>query len=202
MLQKGGGRVSLWKWLTATYDGTNGDRVRIDGSTNSLQFVGYEHHEIHSGSHYYVAGYQDLSINNVLDFTWQMPNTAKWIHWTWKISVESETLWQIYENVVATNPLAGSITPFNSNRNSGNTSATTMKYEVQANLAAANADTDVTGGTLIASGIAGSGKDAGDASRENEKVLDQNILYCLRATANTAGFVNFDMQWYEHEDKH
>ena len=196
--------MSSWKLLTGRWGSGAGetDEVRIDASTNTLQTIEYEHHEIHSGSHYFVIGYQDLANGNVLDFTWQMPNTTKWIHWTWEISTESEVLWQVYENVVATNPLAVAVTPYNSNRNSGNTSGTTMKYELQANLAAANADTDVSGGTLLMSGISGAGKDAGEADRGHELELDQAILYCLRATANAAGYINFAMQWYEHEDRH
>jgi hypothetical protein len=178
------------------------DQVRIDASTNSLQTVGYEHHEIHSGSHYFVCGYQDLANGNVLDFTWQMPNTAKWIHWNWKISTESEFLWQIYEGVTATNPLANSIIPKNSNRNSENVSGTIMKFELQATLAAANTDTSVGGAELLESGLSGAGKDAGNAVRQNELVLKEGALYCMRAEANAAGFVNFDMQWYEHTDKH
>jgi len=156
------------------------------------------HHEIHEGDHYFIQSYQDLAINNVLDFTWQMPNTAVRIHWEWQISVESETLWQIYETVVATNPLDNAITPLNNDRDSANTSDTTMKYEVQANLAAANADTDVSGGLLIGSGIAGSGRDAGFDSREKEILMKTNGLYCLRATATAAGYINFNMEWYEH----
>jgi hypothetical protein len=76
-----------------------------------------------------------------------------------------------------------------------------MKYEVQANLAAANADTAVGGAVLISSGISGAGKDAGGASRQNELIMKQNTLYCLRAEANAAGYINFNMQWYEHTDK-
>ena len=177
------------------------DDVRIDASTNSLQTVDYEHHEIHAGSHYFVVGYQDLSINNVLDFTWQMPDTAVWTHWTWSISPESETLWQVYEGAVATNPLTA-VTPYNSNRNSANASGTTMRSDLHANLSAANDDTDVSGATLLASGIVGSGRDGGEAQRSHEIILDQNGLYCLRATASAAGYVNFEMQWYEHTDKH
>ena len=195
--------MSIWKLITGRWGSGDGevDDVRIDSSTNSLQTVDYEHHEIHSGSHYFVVGYQDLANGNVLDFTWQMPDTTKYIHWTWKITTESETLYQVYENVIATNPLTA-ITPLNSNRNSGNTSDTTMKFDLHANLTAANADTDVSGGTLIASGISGAGKDAGAAARSHEIILDRNILYCLRATASSAGYVNFEMQWYEHTDKH
>jgi len=193
--------MSFWKTIAGLISDTVARTVRVDASTHALEIIQYEHHEIHGGSHYFVVGYQNLAINNVLDFTLQMPNTTKWIHWTWKISTESETLWQVYENVVATNPLANVITPFNSNRNSANTSSTTMRYELQANLAAANADTNVAGSTLIESGISGAGKDAGDESRNNELILDQNILYCLRATATAAGYINFRMEWYEHTNK-
>ena len=78
-----------------------------------------------------------------------------------------------------------------------------MKYEVQTNLAAANADTDVSGATLIESGISGTGRlMGGNTGRNNEIILKQNTLYCLRATATAASYINFSMQWYEHTDKH
>ena len=174
--------------------------LRLDKATNSIQTIEYEHHEIHAGSHFFVAGVQDLSINEVLDFTWQMPNTTKWIHWTWKIDTQAETAWYIYENVIATNPLANAITPFNSNRNILTGSGTTMKYELQANLAAANGDTNVAGATLLESGISGGGKTAGNDVRSNELILKQGALYCLRAVATAAGYIDFIMNWYEHTD--
>ncbi len=183
------------------YDSVTGNEIGIDDSTGSIQTIVYEHHEIHSGSHYFVSGYQDLSINNVLQFTWQMPDTTKWIHWTWSISTESEVLWQVYEGATINSALANSITPLNSNRNSSNTSGTTMNYELHANLAAANGDVTVSAADIIESGISGAGKDAGQSVRSNELVLLQNGLYVLRATATAAGFVNFNMQWYEHTDK-
>lgn len=176
--------------------------VPLDSSTNSLMTVAYEHHEVHSGSHFFVVNYQDLSINNVLDFTWLMPNTTKWTHLTWSLVTEAETLWQVYEGAVATNPLANAVTPRNNNRNSATTSGTTMKFELQTNLAAANADTDVSGATLLEQGISGAGRASGNAMRTNEIILKQNTLYCLRATATAAGYINFDMQWYEHTNKH
>jgi hypothetical protein len=194
--------MSLWKLLSARWGSGAGETadVRIDASTSSLQTVVYEHHEIHSGSHFFVVSYEDLAINRVLEFTWQMPNTTEWIHWTWSISTENETLWQVYENGAVINPLANLVTPLNSNRNSAHASATTMRYEVHANLAAANVDTNIGGATLIESGISGAGRDAGVGLRSNELVLDQNILYVLRATATVAGYINFNMQWYEHVD--
>jgi hypothetical protein len=186
-------------------EGKTGDATyqvpRLDVATHALETIGYEHHEIHSGSHYFVQNYQDLAQNNVLDFTWLMPNTTKWTHWVWKIATESETLWQFYESAVATNPLANTITIYNNNRNSVNTSGTTMKYELHANLAAANADTAIGAATLLKQGIVGAGKDSGTEQRDKELVLKQNTLYCLRITATAAGYVDYDMEWYEHTDK-
>lgn len=182
-------------------DDTTLRTLRVDPSTNSLQTISYEHHEIHGGSHYFVRGVQDLTINQVLGFTFQTPNTAKWIHWTWEIDTESEAAWAIYEGVAVITPLANAVTPYNNNRNSANTSGAILKYEKHANLAAANAKTNVGGATLLSSGISGAGKDAGRASRQNELILKQNTIYCLRGTASAAGYINFDMNWYEHTDK-
>jgi hypothetical protein len=171
----------------------------VDGVTTAIRTVAYEHHEIHSGSHYFVSSYADLAINHVLQFTWQMPDTTKWIHWTWSIDTEAETLWQIYEGGTITNPLANAFTPLNNNRNSSNTSGTTMRYEDHANLANANGDVDVSGALLLATGITGAGKtSSGNDERSNEIILKQNTLYVLRATATAAGYIDFNMQWYEH----
>lgn len=181
--------------------GQFGDWPIYDGATSAVQTIEYEHHEIHGGSHFFVVGYQDLSINQVLDFTWLMPNTTKRIHWTWEIQTESETLWQVYEAATATNALANSVTPLNNDRNSSATSVTTLKYEVQTNLTAANGDTNVEEATLIESGISGAGKSSGDTARNREIIMKQNTLYCLRATATAAGYINFKMSWYEHTNR-
>ena len=177
-------------------------RMKNDGATDALMIVEYEHHEIHSGSHYFVHGFVDIpGANDVLDFTWQMPNTTKWIHWNWSIGFTKGITWYVYEGAVATNGLANTITPMNSNRNSSNTSGTVMKYEVQVDLAAANTDTDVTSATIIASGKDGDNRTAGAANRANEIMMKQNTLYCFRAVATAAFTMNFDMQWYEHTNK-
>ena len=173
----------------------------VDEATNTLQTIDYAHHEIHGGSHYFATGVVTLPLNDVLDFTWVMPNTTKWIHWIWKLDTSSEMAWYVYEGAVITNALANTVTPVNSNRNSENVSGTVMKYEIQADLDAANADTNVTGATLLKSGISGSGRTVGGDSRDYELILKQNTIYCLRAVANVAGYIDFDMEWYEHTNK-
>ena len=61
------------------------------------------------------------------------------------------------------------------------------------------ADTAVAGATIIAHGIAGSKGDAGFSERTSELMMKNDTIYCLRAVANAAGYVNFHMTWYEHE---
>jgi len=197
--------MSVWKLLTARWGSGSGeiDDVRIDAVSSSLQTITTAHHEIHDGDHYFVFGAQDLAVNNVLDFTWQMPDSTTWIHWLWDIDSEGEMLWRVYEGATIINPLANTATPLNSNRNSNNTSVTTMRYEIQTDLTAANADTSVGGATLISSGTTGSGKKLGGvASRDSELILKQNTVYCMRAIANEAGYINYQMQWYEHANHH
>ena len=194
--------ASDWEFDGTTWVKKNSGAV--DSTTNARTTIEYEHHEIHSGSHYTVHGFLDIpGANDVLDFTWQMPNTTKWTHWIWEIDVDSGIAWYIYMDAVATNPLANTITPINSNHNfiASKPSATTMKYEIQVDLAAANADTAVGAATLVASGKIGDKQSGGNAGRSHEKVLKQGALYCLRAVATAAGYINFNMNWYEHTNK-
>jgi len=192
--------------LKTSMYGKTGDTTfqvpRIDRPTHTLQTIEYEHHEIHAGSHFFVKNYQTLSINQVLDFTFVTPNTTKWTHFLWDLATESQTNWLIYEGATITNALANALTPLNSDRNSLNASVNTLRFEVQANLAGANADTNVTGATLIASGISGVGKGGqGVSGRDSEIILKQNTIYCFRAIATSAGYINYDMEWYEHTNR-
>lgn len=179
--------------------------LRMDSCSHSLQTITYPHHKIHEGNHFFVSGYQDLTTGNVLDFQWTIPDTTKWVHWVWEIDTEDEFEWFVYEGVSVVNALANTITPLNSNRNSATVSGTTMRYEVQTNLAAANADTDVESAILLDSGVMKLGTKfvagGGGSTRDKELILKQNTVYCLRTIANADGFINFSMQWYEHTSK-
>lgn len=170
----------------------------VDGATTSLKTVDYSHHEIHSGSHYFVTDVSDLAINNVLDVQFQTPDTAKWIHFTFSIDCEAETEWYVYETVTFT--ATGSvITPYNNNRNSANTSGTIIYQQSNTSLANANADTNITGSTQLLHGIVGAGRtNGGGHDRDDEVILKQNTKYCFRAIATVAGYISFDMDWYEH----
>lgn len=170
----------------------------FDKLSGGLITTSFEHHEIHDGDHFFISGVQDLSINNVLDFTFVTPNTTEHAHFTFKIMTESETAWSIYEGATISSALANTATPLNNNRNSSGTSTCVAKYEKHADLATANAKTGVGGATLLQNGISDAGKDSGFADRSREIILKANTTYCFRATATAAGYINFDMEWYEH----
>ena len=171
--------------------------LKKDRATQASTTIDYAHHEIHSGSHYFIDGVQDLSLNNVFDMVFVTPNTAKWSHFTFELGCQSQTSWYIYEGAVITNALPD-VTAYNNDRNSSKTTGNTITGKVQAKLSDADTDTDVTGAILIASGILGAGKDGGVTGRDNEIILAQNETYCFRAVATVAGFISYKCSWYEH----
>jgi len=186
--------------------GVNGDNtepraIRVDDSTGALIGITYEHHEVHGGSHYHIDDIQDISIGDYYDIQITTPNTTKWSHFLFKLSCENETEWWLWENV-AINTAGTTITPLNNNRNSTNTSNLTVAGILNTSLALANADTAVAGATEIHHGIVGSGRDGGDFNRGSEIILKQNEDYTLRVVATVAGFVNFNLEWYEHTGKY
>lgn len=178
--------------------------VRVDPMTHALKTIDFPHAEIHGGEHYFHKSFQDLSINNVLEFTFLTPNSTLWTHVTFIVNVESETVIQTYENAAVLVALANPITPVNNNRNSANTSDNILKYQVHANLAAADVATNVAGAVLLAKQTIGDGTtggSGGSANRSHELILKQNTLYCVRLTASVAGYVNYDFEWYENISK-
>ena len=173
----------------------------IDANTETMQTIGYEHHEIHAGSHFMLCNYVDLSINQVYDIQITTPNTTKESHLVFGIEVESETIIQLFEG--ATIATAGSaLGVINNNRNSATVTGMTVNGILNSSTANANADTETASATILEQSIVGSGKGSlGSTSRENEIVLKTNSIYSLRFTATAAGYINFCLHWYEHTPK-
>lgn len=174
--------------------------VKLDASTYDLAVISHEHSEVHKGEHFFVSDVTDLALNNVRDGRITTPNTAKWAHFFITVSSESETDLYIYEDVSILT-VGTAFTPFNNNRNSANTAELLIDIIDNTSVANANLDTDITGAATLVHSIIGAGKDAGIKTRDVEFVLKQNTTYCIRAVANTAGYVNYDAEWYEHTDK-
>ena len=174
----------------------------VDAVTESLQTVTYEHHEIHSGSHYFIDGVIDLSINEVYDIQLTTPNTTKWAHMVFTVACENETMIYTYEDVTIVTPGGTSYAKINNNRNSSNTSGLTVNGILNTSIGNANADTDVSGATILNQTIVGSGRSSGSINRASEIILKQNTDYSMRIIASAAGYTGFHFLWYEHINKH
>jgi len=193
--------MSLWKLLTAAYDSSgNNDKVRMDASTSALVGIDNAHHEIHEGDTFFNADVVDLAINNVRDIQITTPNTTKWGHFTFNFFTESETYWYLYENVTI-NTAGTAVNELNANRNSATTAGIVLAYIDNTSETNANADTATAGSTTLMFGQTGSGKqEPGHFEHAHEIILKQNEDYTLRFIAATAGFVSYNISWYEHED--
>ena len=175
--------------------------VRADPSTSSLQVIDHAHHEVHDGNHYFVQEAVDLAINEVYDLRFTTPDTGEWAHLTFVLTSESELNWLIYEGVTISVSSTPKV-PYNSNRNSSNTSSMELQPITNTSVANANSDTAVAAATKIAEGIIGAGKDGGFVGGVDEIVLKQNTDYTFRGIATAAGYISFKMGWYEHTDHH
>jgi hypothetical protein len=186
--------------LNVTLFDEAGVPAEIDNSTHSIQTIEYEHHEIHAGSHYAIDSYIDLSLNNVIDLQVTTPDTTEEYHFLAEIDCESETMWELYEDVTI-NVAGTTVTPINNNRRSANTSNLTVGAILNTSTTNANADTAIAGATLLRVGIIGAKKTGGSGERTNEIILKRDASYTLRLTATVAGYSDYHISWYEHIPK-
>ena len=178
--------------LRATDGLGNWWNLGVDQATMVLNTLTYEHHEIHSGSHFYVAGHTTLGLNGVIEFVIAVPDTTKWPHMIfWWVSSNNLTA-EMFEGT--TGVVGGTpVTPRNSNRNSAVVSGLTIVSD-PASIA--------VDGTLIWSAAWGSKQQGGRVGRDNEIILKQNTNYLWRATSGANGnVISYEGLWYEHTDK-
>ncbi len=176
----------------------DGDVAIVDDATGAIVAIDNDHHQIHEGNHFVCSEMFTLPLNNVLDIQITTPNTTEWAHMTAEFDVESETEWWVYENVTI-NVAGAACGEFNLDRNSIHTNTTQLATITNANIANANADTAVAGATMLFHGIAGAGKKVGGQSgQRQELILAQDEDYTIRFEATAAGYVVFQLRWYEH----
>lgn len=166
---------------------------RLDSITEATEVINYEHHEIHSGSHYYIEGCVELNSGDELRVKLVTPDTAKWAHFIWDISSSGILTTELYEG--ASGGMAGGAvaTPINNNRNSSNVSVLTITSGV------AEATDD---GTLISQACWGTRQFGGATNRGDEIILKQNETYLRKFISGAnSNLVSFKASWYEHTNK-
>ena len=180
------GRVNL-----TGYNGTKWREVRIDTSTRSLQTIEYEHHEIHSGSHFYLGSYFSLANAATSTILAVVPNVEKVPHLIFELGGTQGTTFQIYEDAGGSGgtPLSSE----NNNRASANTSSVVLSANVSI----------TTAGTLFYAQSVGAGRTGGSIQRAKELVLkaDTGYLFLFTNQSSSVNLVNYIGEWYEHADK-
>lgn len=165
----------------------------IDSSTEALQTISYEHHEVHEGKHFGLCDYAlNQAASAVVEFIITTPNTTEWAHFTFKVSSSEGATIELYEG--ATGITGGAAqTPVNNNRNSATSSSLTILKDPSA----------ITGdGTRLFGHTAGGSRTAGANRREHELVLKQNETYLIRITSlAVANDIDWCFEWYEHTNK-
>ncbi len=169
-----------------------------DGITNALCVIDSTHHEIHAGCSYVVKGFTDLATNAVIDAQITTPDSTKISHLFAHFTTETEYQYYIYEGASIVTPGMAQ-TPRNRNRNYPDNSTVVVSTIENDTVVLADVDTPTVGAESIFPGITGAGKKAGGEERaEEEFVLKRNTIYCFRLVCISAGWADFEINWYEH----
>jgi len=175
--------------------GSKNRELGVDGMTHVLNTIDYEHHEIHEGSHFFVAGYGTFAADEDIDFQITTPSSQKWAHMTFSFQSTGAVVFSIYEGAVVQAGTA--VTPVNSNRNSKKTSSLTVQYDGIVD----------TAGTLIYQQAWGytstpSKSEGGISGRNNEIVLRAGTTYRFLVESDSAGnIISYNSEWYEHTNR-
>lgn len=187
--------MSVWKAMGGQVRPTVNRTMRIDASTGALMVIDYAHHEIHEGSDFTYDDVITLGSGATQNYVLTVPDTGKWAHFGYEIDGIFGVTVELYEGSDRTpTTLQAS---FNRNRNSSKTATMTVHKGYSGGT---------TDGTRIMWRKAGSGttsgKLAGKAGDDTERVLKQNTQYTLRITSAAASNdINVKLGWYEHTDR-
>ncbi len=183
---------------------TDGTRdASIDNTTHTFQTIDYAHHEIHSGSHYYIEGYTTLDDGDpvpetgILRVKLVTPDNATWAHFQWSIASTGILTTTLHEGASGGMGGGGPVTPLNNNRNSENNSVLTITSGVEV---------ATTPGTLISNAKWGASgfktTIGGGTARDDEIILKQGTTYVRTFTSDVDdNILQFKASWYEHQNK-
>ena len=189
--------------------------ARLDASTHTLQFIDYEHHEIHSGSSFNVH-YSNTTTNNDdhrTGIAFKTPATKE-MHLVVTLSASSAAEVFLLEAPTIGTAAAGTRkVAYNRNRNSTTTSlcrdeeagniAGGVSTYTEAQLVTAN----VSAGTELEYAVlqAGGGPKplGGTARGSQEWILKSDTLYLIyiKNIGAAANAHNIALDWYEHTPK-
>ena len=171
------------------YDGT----AVLDGSTEALTTIEYEHHEIHSGSSYLVKKFTDLGSAADVDYVISTSNSTSYAHMVFLSSTEAEATFTLFEDCTVAND-GTNITAYNQNRTSTKTCTCFVSRDSTVSVE----------GAVLFQAKSGSGKKSGGETRASQEiVLKPNKKYVYRISNDTASenWAAVELNFYEHTDR-
>ena len=177
--------------LTVTIMDAGGEIAGVDDTTNTLQVISYEHHEIHAGSSYVASYAADVGNSGSINLAITTPNTTKYAHMLFNIISEAEAGFTLYEGAVITGGTA--MAEQNRRRIGGGTAGCVVVHT----------PTVTNAGTAIFTKHWGTGKTTGAEYRDaNEWILAPNLTYLFSANNFTTSdnWLSMWIDWYEHTD--
>ena len=196
--------------LNARISNTEIRPLRADRSTNTLQTINYEHHEIHAGCTFRVQHNQDniptTGSGGELVIAFHVPDQTKEPHIIWEFVHQGDMTMKVLEGVTFNASAGSDLAPKNSNRNSATTSvlqgkATGSLVSDYVTVGENSADSIYSGGSVISLKrnyvIKNS---AGEGARRQEVILKTNTNYAFvldnNETTTQGGQIR--LEWYEH----
>ena len=186
--------------------------LNIDGATNALRTITYEHHEVHSGSSFHV-GYSVTTPDDddVTAIMFKTPNTTKWLHLvaTFACSDPAEAIILEAPDLADSGDGTDKVV-LNRDRNSS-TKSTVSSLEDEPTVGSVTTMNEaewtavgVTNGTELEHEYlqGGSGpKAVGGVTRGTQEwILKKNTVYVfyLQNTGANANAHSISLDWYEH----
>ena len=178
---------------------TRTNPITRDHSTFALNSIGYSHHEVHAGSHFFVIKAVNIATSGG-NYTWffQTPDTAKFAHFLSAAYSNGEAAVRFVE--APTNTLSSLASAPNNRRSLGSNSTT--QWEGQAAAATAgtalgNIQLGRSGGNGVTSFTFGA-----EGGNRAEIILAPNTKYAVEFTSGEDDIeVGINAEWYEHTDK-
>ena len=165
--------------------------LQQDSATDALTQISYEHHEIHSGSSYSISIHQVLGDGDTLKLAIVCPDTKAWAHMLFGMSSSGILQKKVIEGGAFTG--GDTLTIFNQDRNSSNTSGLLMVRNPKITREGACIDSALWGDRKLGGGESRGG---------HEKILAQDSTYFLYGISGAAtNRTTFEPHWYEHTNK-
>ena len=189
--------------LIGEYSNDAFDFIKLDGATNAVVYIGYEHYELHNENHYtFCVSDSDFDIADTLDLIITTADTTKWTHLVWSVSGALTTYVTMYYETTHDTASGTEYSIYNNDLNSTNTPLITIYDSDDAGADGTGPIDCASFGISTGQGI--STRSGGGIGRGgNEWILKQNTKHLFRVlTGADDNNITVKFSMYLHTNKH